>query len=75
MKECFVMIGYFLLALAMLALEAFCRVVIALPYLLWEKLRYEVQCLRYPGGGWGHSMKEGARARIEKNKPDKPDRQ
>ena len=75
MKECFVTIGYFLLALAMLALEAFCRVVIGLPYLLWEKLRYEAQCLRYPGGGWGHSMKEGARARAEKNRPDKPDRQ
>ena len=73
MKECFVMIGYFLLALAMLALEAFCRVVIGLPYLLWEKLRYEAQCLRYPGGGWGHSMAQIGKNRQDKqDKPDKP---
>lgn len=63
MKECFLTIGSFLLALVLLALEALFWLVIGLPYRLWEKLSYEAQCLRYPGGGWGHSMKEGARAK------------
>jgi len=74
MKEIFTTIGYYLLALALLALEVLFWIVIGLPYLLWEKLRCEAQCLRYPGGGWGRSMKEGALARAEKNRPDKQDR-
>ena len=74
MKECFLTSGSFLLALALLALEALLWVCCGLPYLLWEKLSYEVQCLRYPGGGWGHSMKEGARAWAEKDRQDKPAR-
>lgn len=64
MKECFLTIGYLLLALVLLALEALFWLVIGLPYRLWEKLGYEAQCLRYPGGGWGHSMKEGTRASV-----------
>ena len=74
MKECFFTIGSFLLALVLLVLEALLWVCCGLPYLLWEKLSYEVQCLHYHGGGWGHSMKEGARARAEKDRQDKPDR-
>jgi len=63
MKECFLTIGSFLLALALQVLEALFWLVFGLPYRLWEKWNYEAQCLRYPGGGWGRSMKEGARAR------------
>ena len=74
MKEWITNIGYWLLVLIMLPLEALFWVVIGLPYRLWAKLSYEAQCLRYPGGGWGHSMKEGTRARTEKNRQDKPDR-
>ena len=64
MKECFLTIGSFLLALVMLVLEALFWIVFGLPYRLWKKLSYEAQCLRYPGGGWGHSMKEGTRASV-----------
>ncbi|MBQ7693990.1 MAG: hypothetical protein IJT50_02595 [Lentisphaeria bacterium] len=74
MKEWITNVGYWLLALIMLLLEALFWGVIGLPYRLWAKLSYEAQCLRYPGGGWGHSMKEGTRARAEKNRQDKPDR-
>ena len=63
MKDLFIDIGYLLLALVLLGLEAFFRIVIGLPYLLWKKVNYEAQCLRHSGGGWGHSMKEGARER------------
>lgn len=63
MKEIFTTIGYYLLALVLLGLEALYWLVFGFPYRLWEKLSYEAQCLRYPGGGWGRSMKEGARAR------------
>lgn len=74
MKECFLTIGSFLLALALLVLEALLWVCCGLPYLLWKKLSYEAQCLRWSGGGWSHSMKEGARARVEKDGQEKPDR-
>lgn len=74
MKEIFTTIGYYLLALVLLGLEALCWLVLGLPLWLWEKLSYEAQCLRYPGGGWGRSMKVGALARAEKNRPDKQDR-
>ena len=63
MKQFFIISGYFLLALALLGLEGLFWIVIGLPYRLWEKLSYEAQCLRYPGGGWGHSMKESARTK------------
>lgn len=63
MKECFLTLGSFLAALTLLVLEALFWLVFGLPYRLWKKWNYEAQCLRYPGGGWGHSMKESARAR------------
>lgn len=71
MKEFFTVIGYYLLALALLGLEALYWLVFGFPYLLWEKLSYEAQCLRYPpppGGMWGNM------AREYKNRPDKPDK-
>lgn len=71
MKEIFTTIGHYLLALALLGLEALCWIVIGLPYRLWEKWNYEAQCLRYPpprGGMWGNM------AREYKNRPDKQDR-
>ena len=58
--------GYFILAAALLLLEALFYLLVRLPWSLWEKFSYTAQCLRYPGGGWGHSMAEGARARAAK---------
>ena len=68
MKEIFTTIGYYLLALALLGLEALYWLVFGFPYRLWETLSYEAQCLRYPpppGGMWGNM------ARAYKNRPDK----
>ena len=75
MKEWITNVGYWFLALIVFLLEAILWICCGLPYRLWEKWNNEAQCLRYPGGGWGHSMKEGAWARAEKNRQDKPDRQ
>ena len=74
MKELFITIGYYLLALLEGILYLLFWALVGGPLWLWEKWRYAAQCLRYPGGGWGRSMKEGALARAEKNKPDKPDK-
>ena len=74
MKELFIYIWYLLLALIVGFLSLLFWLFIGLPYRLWEKLSYEAQCLRYPGGGWGRSMKVGALARAEKNRPDRPDK-
>ena len=71
-KECFLTIGSFLLALALLVLEALFWLVFGLPYRLWKKWNYEAQCLRYPGGGWGHNMAQTGKDRQDR--PDKPDR-
>ena len=68
MKEIFTTIGYYLLAMVLLGLEALYWLVFGFPYRLWEKLSYEAQCLRYPpppGGMWGNM------AREYKNRPDK----
>lgn len=69
MKESFVNIGYLLLALLMGLGYALFWLFIGLPVRLWEKWSYEAQTLRYSGGGWGHSM-----AQAGKNRLDKPDR-
>ena len=67
LKDLFAGAGYFILAAALLLLEALFYLLVRLPWSLWEKLSYTAQCLRYPGGGWGRSMAEGARARAAKN--------
>ena len=66
LKDFFAGAGYFILAAALLILEALFYLLVGLPRLLWEKLSYTAQCLRFPGGGWGRSMAEGARARTAK---------
>ena len=66
LKDFFAGAGYFILAAALLLLEALFYLLVGLPWSLWEKLSYTAQCLRYPGGGWGRSMAEGARARAAK---------
>lgn len=66
LKDFFAGAGYFILAAALLILEALFYLLVRLPWSLWEKLSYTAQCLRYPGGGWGRSMAEGARARAAK---------
>ena len=61
MKELFVHIGHSLLALAILLLEMFLWTFFGLPYLLWTKWCYTVQCLRYPpppGGMYGNMARE-----------------
>lgn len=65
LKEVLSGAGYFILAAALLLLEALFCLLVRLPWSLWEKLSYTAQCLRYPGGGWGRSMAEGARARMQ----------
>lgn len=65
LKDLFAGAGYFILAAALLLLEALFYILVAGPLRLWEKLSYTAQCLRYPGGGWGRSMAEGARARMQ----------
>ena len=65
LKDFFAGAGYFILAAALLLLEALFCLLVWLPWSLWEKLSYTAQCLRYPGGGWGRSMAEGARARMQ----------
>ncbi|MBQ9336112.1 MAG: hypothetical protein IJS14_02290 [Lentisphaeria bacterium] len=70
MKDLFIHIGYLLLALLEGVLYLVFWLFIGLPVLLWEKRSYEAQTLRYSGGGWGRSMKEGAR--TGRNRPNKP---
>ena len=65
LKDFFAGAGYLILAAALLLLEALFYLLVGLPWSLWEKLSYTAQCLRYPGGGWGRSMAEGARARMQ----------
>ena len=74
MKELFITIGYYLLAVLEGILYLVFWLFIGLPVRLWENWSYEAQTLRYPGGGWGRSMKEGALARAEKNRPGRPDK-
>ena len=64
LKEVLSGAGYFILAAVFLLFEALLYLLVRLPWSLWEKLSYTAQCLRYPGGGWGHSMKEGTRASV-----------
>ena len=66
LKDFFAGAGYFILAAALLLLEALFYLLVRLPWSLWETFSYTAQCLRYPGGGWGRSMAEGARARSAK---------
>ena len=66
LKDFFAGAGYFILAAVFLLFEALLYLLVRLPWSLWEKLSYTAQCLRYPGGGWGRSMAEGARARAAK---------
>ena len=65
MKKCFLTIGFFSAGAGAADAGGAFLARHRLPYRLWEKLSYEAQCLRYPGG-WGHSMKEGAQAQAEK---------
>ena len=75
MKAFFCWIGYFLLALVWLFIEAALYILVVLPFRLWEKWRYTAQCLRHPpprGGMFGNMARE---YKNRPNKPDKPDRQ
>ena len=75
MKDLFMDIVYSLLALAVMLLEILFWVFYGLPFLLWEKWRYTMQCLHYPpprGGMFGNMARE---YKNRPNKPDKPDRQ
>ena len=61
MKELFLLIEHSLLALVILFLEALLWVFFGLPYLLWTKWCYAVQCLHYPpppGGMYGNMVRE-----------------
>lgn len=75
MKELFITIGYYLLALIVLPLKGMLYLLMFLifaPLWLWEKWRYSAQCLRYPpppGGMYGNM------ARAYKNRPDKSNKQ
>lgn len=72
MKELFITIGYFLMALLEGILYLVFWLFIGLPVRLWEKWRYAAQCLRYPpppGGMYGNM------ARAYKNRPDKSNKQ
>ena len=68
MKELFITIGYFLMALLVGILCLLFWALVGGPFRLWEKWSYAAQCLRYPpppGGMWGNM------ARAYKNRPDK----
>ena len=72
MKELFISIGYLLLALGEGFLYLVFWLFIGLPIRLWEKWSYEAQTLRYSGGGWGRSMAQAGKNRLDR--PDKPDK-
>ena len=71
MKELFITIGYYLLALIVLPLKGMLYLLMFLifaPLWFWEKWRYSAQCLRYPpppGGMYGNML------RAYKDKQDK----
>ena len=56
-------IGYYLLGTLFLLFQGICMIFAGI-YRLWEYLRYQVQCLRYPppGGMYGNMV------RVYKNK-------
>ena len=68
MKELFITIGYYLLAVLEGILYLLMWLFVGVPLRLWEKWRYAAQCLRFPpprGGMYGNM------AREYKNKPTK----
>ena len=59
---------YYFVAVLFLLLQGFSMIFAGI-YRLWEYLRYQVQCLRYPpppGGMYGNMV------RVYKNRPDTP---
>jgi hypothetical protein len=61
---------YFVLAAALVSLEVLFYLLVGLPWLLWEKLSYTAQCLRYPpppGGMYGNML----RHYLEKGEAEK----
>ena len=67
-KDFLIHIGYSLLALVILLLEMLLWTFFGLPYLLWTKWRYTVQCLRYPppSGGMYSNMAQEYKNRQNK---------
>ncbi len=71
MKEFFVTAGYLWLALVGLLLAGLGYILWYLPYQLWEKLRYEAQCLRNPppsGGMYGEMLRRFKNTKSEEQK-------
>lgn len=70
MKDFFDRIGYFLLALALLLLDGLLGALIAAPLMLWEKLCWTAQRLRYPAppGGMYGNMARALKARCNNRK-------
>ena len=72
MKELFITIGYYLLALLEGILYLLFWALVGGPFRLWEKWRYTAQCLRCPpprGGMFGNMVQ------AYKKRPDKPNKQ
>ena len=74
MKTFFCWIGYFLLALVMLLIEAALYIFAVLPFRLWEKWRYTAQCLCQPpprGGMYGEMARHYKDRRNMPNRANK----
>ena len=76
MKELFIRIGYYLLALLELPLKGIVLLLVCVfyfvPLWLWDQWSYAAQCLRYPPppGGMGGVMSRACRKSQESQKSE-----